>query len=364
MSKLAIHAFGMGILALASCADAPLTVSSREAAIVGGTTTTVGEYPNVVALSIGGALCTGTLIAPNVVLTAAHCVEPSELQVGTQEEVTAQTRVVFDRTDLRVQGGFIVSAKSTLPKADFDIGNLGQHDIGVVVLSERVKDRAPANIIRDAAAVPAGSKVTLVGYGISSVTNGLADQGSAGTEFQLVDKGTIDCALLQESNADLLCFDQRDGKGSCNGDSGGPAFTSAGGKLVVAGVTSFGDQECIQIGAYTRVTAELAFVEEQMKLADACAADGVCTPACGAGSLAADPDCGSSPPPSSTPGTSDPDSGNPPGSGNTPAVGGAPGLTGGCTVAPGHSPAAGGLAALALLLLGSLSRIPTRRNRG
>ncbi len=375
MSKLANRVLGAGflVMAVAGCAGGPAEVAevaSRQASIVGGQSVTAGQYPNVVALLLGGSLCTGTLVAPNVVVTAAHCVEAAELRVGSQAEVTAQTRAVFDATALNGGVGFAVQAASTLPQPAFDINALGRHDIGVVVLSQRVTDRAPAPIIRDAGAVAPGSQVTLVGYGISRVVNGVADGNSAGSENQLVNKGTIDCAQLGEQNADLICFDQSDGKGSCNGDSGGPAFTQVGGKLTLAGITSFGDQQCVQVGAYTRLTAEIAFLEQQMNAADACATDGVCTPACGAGSLPIDRDCGSAPgsgsPPDPGTGNGTPPLGNPggnPGNGD-PAVGDPPGLTGGCSIGAAGDAHGGdddGLVAVALALVSLIVRVSSRR---
>ena len=43
-------------------------------AIVGGSNAAAGEFPSVAEVTLGGAfLCTGTLIAPNYVLSAGHC---------------------------------------------------------------------------------------------------------------------------------------------------------------------------------------------------------------------------------------------------------------------------------------------------
>lgn len=84
-------------LPLASCTEAPET-RSLEQEIIGGTGGQVGEFPTTVAISNGG-LCTGTLIAPDLVLTAAHCILPSLLGASSQAEVTAQTQVILDNAD-------------------------------------------------------------------------------------------------------------------------------------------------------------------------------------------------------------------------------------------------------------------------
>src|SRR5690349_18755974 len=61
------------------------TSAFAAAPVVGGNAAKPGEWPDVALVVAPQALCTGTLIAPDVVLTAGHCIEthPFEVIVGT-----------------------------------------------------------------------------------------------------------------------------------------------------------------------------------------------------------------------------------------------------------------------------------------
>ncbi len=276
--------FKGSLLALVLATSAP---AFADAPILGGTRTNVGDFPTTVALRIGQGLCTGTLITPEWVLTAAHCVTPSLAGLGSQAQLTAQTQVIFD-TNSALSGGTAIGAAETIPHPSFNEQGLGDNDIGLIKLKSPKTDRAVVHVNRVAGDAPAGLVVTMVGYGVHT-----AGTQNAGTEYTLKDKTTVSCQNADSSLSDglLLCFSQQDGKGKCQGDSGGPSFAMINGVQTQVGITSFGtSQDCLTYGADTRTDAEIAFIDEHIPNFK-CLADGYCQTDCGKGGLPADPDC-------------------------------------------------------------------------
>lgn len=225
--------------------------------IIGGTPTTQGEFPNVVAIEVGNGLCTGTLITTEWVLTAAHCVTPAVVGLSTQAQVTSSIKVHLNTTN--AQTGTVVTATDSIPDPMFNVNALGSHDSGLIHLSQKVTDITPVPINLDPAMAPIGVQVTMVGFGATATGGG----GNVGIEYT-VQQTSISCDPSIGSNANLLCFSQTNGTGKCEGDSGGPSFAMVNGKLLEVGITSFGDQNCAQFGADTRVDAEAAFIKQHV----------------------------------------------------------------------------------------------------
>ncbi|KAL1914874.1 uncharacterized protein VTP21DRAFT_7790 [Calcarisporiella thermophila] len=209
------------ILTLSSLISAqPLKAQSDEsmgAQIWGGEKVKPGELPSTVYVRGSNFACTGSLIKPDVVLTAAHCVASSGMYIRANS-LSATT------------GGNKINVKRGLQHEQYRGSNL-KYDIGLLFLSEPVPNAQPITIKVEAP--NPGDTVYAAGWGVTET--GRTSDALLKVELKVGD--TRVCG--QPPTGTNFCYVPVAGKGICFGDSGGPVYKIQDGKNYILGVSSY-----------------------------------------------------------------------------------------------------------------------------
>jgi len=215
------------------CSGSHVEEEERESAIVGGSADR--SHRAVVALGIDGSLCSGALIAPDVVLTARHCVSEVSSIVSCDRDSIGADRdpravYVYEGDNVARSNPIARGKRFVFPRVRRLCGN----DIALVVLDRKIGWIEPLAI---AEAPKPGASVTVIGYGRD-------DRGRSGTRMK-----------RRSRIFSRTTFELELGEAVCAGDSGGPALDSNG---AVVAVVSRGTSPCkspYAMNIFTRVDA-------------------------------------------------------------------------------------------------------------
>ena len=246
---------------LGSAAVAAVLVPAAPAgAIVGGTVDTVHTNAGLVRFTTaeGRFRCTGTLIAPKLVLTAGHCTEGPATKVYVSFEdklqLDPESAGITPEEKAKRAANYITGSAHPDPGWDGKLNFAKQHDQGVVLLDA---DATKKWNISPAPLLPLGTldanqgalknrTFTLVGYGVD-----IGDK-----KAQIVNQQRMmTTAPLKSVQSEVVTFqnsatDSKAGGGSCFGDSGGPTFL---GSYVIGDASYVNSLTCNATGSYQRV---------------------------------------------------------------------------------------------------------------
>jgi secreted trypsin-like serine protease len=197
------------------------------AAIVGGGGSPAENISRAVVTIIGsrGSFCTGSLIAQDLVLTAAHCVLPGAdykvILPGETPPRLNDVRRVASHPQFNVQA--ILAHRASA-------------DVALLQLASPLPaSKSPTPLGAPMIPIQIGSRLTVAGVGVTRRGDGKSGGAIRAADLAVTGKpGTLQIRLADPSTANL-----RDGLGACTGDSGAPAFEMQNGRAVIVGVVSW-----------------------------------------------------------------------------------------------------------------------------
>lgn len=213
-------------------------------AIVGGAVAGADGIGRSVVTIVGsrGNFCTGSLIAPALVLTVAHCVQPG-----------ADYKIVEYDAEKKPQ---LKDVKAVTIHPGFQMQSMLNHrataDVALLRLDAPARGKVPSALGVPQMPLSPGSKFTIAGIGVT--VRGDGKSGGIIRKADLVATGKP--GTLQIRLVDPTTLGARDGLSACTGDSGAPVFEEQPAGPVIVGVVSWstGANNAAGCGGLTGVT--------------------------------------------------------------------------------------------------------------
>ena len=221
-----------------------LLLASPADAIVGGGAPAAEGIGRAIITIVGsrGNFCSGALIGPDLVLTAAHCVEPG-----------ATYKIVLYGTDRQPQ---LQDVRKVAAHPSFHMQAIKAHrataDVALLQLDAPARGKTAAPLGVPQIPIVVGSRFTIAGIGVT--IRGDGKSGGTVRAAELIATGQP--GTLQIRLVDPAGQGAREGLGACTGDSGGPVFEDRQGTPAIVGVISWstGPNNAAGCGGLTGVT--------------------------------------------------------------------------------------------------------------
>ncbi len=214
----------------------PWWAEEKELYIVNGQPTNYQMYKSVIAIMSGGSLCTASLIDPEVLLTAGHCVYLYENGQLVMDAISNPSSITVRGGANVFWGATTLAYGKEVVKHSTWTGNINTWnavDLALIHLDRKVLSLDPLPI-RVQPNETKGETGVIVGYGITSSNASDSGVHRYGNTTILNIGNIMGKQLIEIGNP----------AGACQGDSGGPFLTQQFGRDVVSGVASFVTGQC------------------------------------------------------------------------------------------------------------------------
>ncbi|KAL9970708.1 hypothetical protein ACROYT_G023120 [Oculina patagonica] len=237
------------------------------ARVVGGVDAQPHSWPWQISLRVNGRhICGGSLIKPDWVVTAAHCVDRNKNPSGYTVVVGAHVRT----GNTAVQETF--NLKQLISHEGFSMRHL-RNDIALLQLDRPATLSSKVNLVclpQKGTKVAPGSKCFITGWG-RTIGGGAAANALQQAELPVVAHDTcsrVNSRLAPVDEATMVCAGSgiANQAGGCQGDSGGPFVCEENGKWVLRGAVSWGNGMCTTdyYTVFARVSNFIDWINQKM----------------------------------------------------------------------------------------------------
>jgi len=233
---------------------------THDSSIVGGTAVSSSRsYPYLVSIleidqwtNTAIHQCSGTLLTPNIVVTAGHCVEYPAMRIidvgrfdWYDDDNVEPYRIEQIYIHPEFNGNFFIN-DIALIKLNRDV--IGIDKFAQLVQIQHDDDNDNYNLI-------VNDGISIIGWGLTS------DNGEPSKNLLQADVNVISNIECQKTYGkfilDAMFCAYADGKDACQGDSGGPAFKIINNEIYQIGIISWGESCGVNPGVYTNLESPI-----------------------------------------------------------------------------------------------------------
>ncbi|XP_075047738.1 transmembrane protease serine 4 [Mixophyes fleayi] len=237
-------------------------VNHKKERIIGGHDASIENSPWQVSLQyMGQHSCGGSILAPRIILSAAHCFQKAEQQVDRWRVQAGDSRLTYL---------FASQLDKILIHTSYGLDQKA-YDIALLILKKDLSLSAsvqPICLPGFDNILPSGAPLTVTGWG-HTVEGGALASTLQEVSVSLIPSDVCNQEYFGQILNSMLCAGRLSGGlDTCQGDSGGPLVSLGENSLwVQAGIVSWGDGcgRPGKVGVYTKVTSYLTWIYGAMK---------------------------------------------------------------------------------------------------